>query len=164
MKKSLLFILSRTDLATSFMAFLFLAFFVFLGVYQLSPPDVVPISAPHTEFSSSRAIKHLEIIAKKPHPMGSPEHTEVRDYILKELATMEISPEIQKTTIVNPQRYVFLAGTVHNLVATLKGTNNTKALLLVGHYDSVSTGPGASDDGAAVAAMLETLRALKAGS
>jgi Zn-dependent M28 family amino/carboxypeptidase len=36
--------------------------------------------------------------------------------------------------------------------------------LLAAHYDSVPTGLGASDDGAAVAAMLETLRALRAGS
>jgi Zn-dependent M28 family amino/carboxypeptidase len=35
--------------------------------------------------------------------------------------------------------------------------------LLVAHYDSVPTGSGASDDGAGVAAMLETARALKAG-
>jgi hypothetical protein len=35
--------------------------------------------------------------------------------------------------------------------------------MLVGHYDSVPTGPGASDDGHAVAVLLETLRALRAG-
>jgi hypothetical protein len=36
-------------------------------------------------------------------------------------------------------------------------------ILLVSHYDSVVGSPGASDDGAAVAAMLEALRALRAG-
>jgi hypothetical protein len=44
----------------------------------------------------------------------------------------------------------------------LPGTNNSKPVLLVGHYDSVPTSLGASDDGAAVAALLETLRALRA--
>jgi len=34
---------------------------------------------------------------------------------------------------------------------------------LVCHHDSVPTGPGASDDGAGVAALLEAARALKAG-
>jgi len=35
--------------------------------------------------------------------------------------------------------------------------------MLVAHYDTVSRSPGAADDGAAVAALLETLRALNAG-
>jgi len=36
-------------------------------------------------------------------------------------------------------------------MARLPGTANTRAVLLSGHYDSVSAGPGASDDGHAVA-------------
>lgn len=145
--------------------FLFIVFFAFLGLYQLNPPNAAPINAPLTEFSSSRAMKHLEVIAQKPHPIGSPENTEVRDYILKELVARGLSPEVQKTTVVNPRWGApFPAGTVHNIVARLEGTDNTKAILLAGHYDSVPNGPGASDDGAAVVAMLETLRALKAGS
>jgi hypothetical protein len=36
-------------------------------------------------------------------------------------------------------------------------------VLLVGHYDGVPVAPAAGDDGAAVAALLETLRALRAG-
>ncbi|MFF9127544.1 M20/M25/M40 family metallo-hydrolase [Streptomyces sp. NPDC014889] len=61
----------------------------------------------------------------------------------------------------------FPAGTVHNVVAkvtgNMPGTSGGKALLLVAHYDSVPTGPGAADDGSAVGAMLETMRALRAG-
>lgn len=34
-------------------------------------------------------------------------------------------------------------------------------VVLAAHYDSVAAGPGASDDGAAIAAMLETVRALR---
>jgi hypothetical protein len=36
-------------------------------------------------------------------------------------------------------------------------------VLLTAHYDSVNSAPGAGDDGMAVAAMVETLRALRAG-
>jgi len=51
-----------------------------------------------------------------------------------------------------------------NVLARLEGTADSgKAFLLMAHYDSVPTAPGATDDGAGVAAMLETLRALKAG-
>jgi hypothetical protein len=144
-------------------------FFVFLGVYQLTPPDPVPANAPLTEFSSGRAMKHLNVIAQKPHPMGSPEHAEVREYILKELAAIGLSPAVQTTTAVNHRGVprggaAFPAGTVRNIVARLKGTAHSKAILLAAHYDSVPTGPGASDDGAAVAAMLETSRALRASS
>jgi acetylornithine deacetylase/succinyl-diaminopimelate desuccinylase-like protein len=104
-------------------------------------------------------------LKKKTHPIGSPENTKVRDYIFKELVEQGLSPEVQKTTVVNPKGGVpFPAGTVHNIVAKLEGTDNIKAILLVGHYDSVPNGSGASDDSVAVVAMLETLRALRAGS
>lgn len=145
--------------------FLFILFFAFIGIYQLNPPTAASISAPLMEFSAARAMKHLEAIAQKPHPIGSPEHTKVRDYILKELAAQGLSPEVQKTTVVNPRWGTpFVAGTVHNIVARRQGTKNTKAILVAAHYDSVPNGPGASDDGAAVVAILETIRALRAGS
>ncbi len=144
--------------------FLSIVLFAFLGIYQLNPPDAVPINAPRMDFSSGRAMKHLEVIAQKPHPIGSPENAEVRNYILKELAARGLNPEVQKTTVINPRWGTpFRVGTVHNILARLPGTDNTKAILLAAHYDSVPTGPGASDDGAAVAAMLETVRALRVG-
>ena len=49
------------------------------------------------------------------------------------------------------------------MLARLPGTvPGGKAFLLVAHYDSVPTGPGATDNGSGVATALETLRALKA--
>jgi Peptidase family M28 len=143
---------------------MFMACGTFVGMHQLMPPRIVPIDAPLTEFASGRALQHLQVIAHKPHPIGSPAHAEVRTYILQELAAMGLRPEVQTTTVVNDRGMPLSAGTVHNIVARLQGTEQTKALLLVAHYDSVPTGPGASDDGAAVAAMLETLRALKASA
>lgn len=53
-----------------------------------------------------------------------------------------------------------LVGRVDNIVATLPGTAPTGAVVLAAHYDSVAAGPSAADDGAAVAALLETVRAL----
>ena len=129
-------------------------------------PDPVPASAPPTEFSSGRALEHVRAIAREPHPMGSPENAAVRDYLVEELSALGLEPEVQKTTAAH---YFFVdgfaeAGTPENVLARLEGTNDGgKAFLLMAHYDSVSTAPGASDDGAGVAAMLETLRALKAG-
>jgi hypothetical protein len=57
----------------------------------------------------------------------------------------------------------FQTGTVHNVVARLKGTDSTRAILLDAHYDTGATGPGASDEGSGVVTLLETMRALTAG-
>ena len=138
--------------------------FALLALNQQRPPKAVAANAPPAEFSSGRAIKHIEVIARAPHEMGSAEHAAVRDYIVGELTALGASPQIQKTTVVSTRRGSPVAATVENIVARVSGTNSNKAILLVAHYDSVSTGPGASDDGAAVAAFLETLRALKSGA
>jgi acetylornithine deacetylase/succinyl-diaminopimelate desuccinylase-like protein len=56
------------------------------------------------------------------------------------------------------------AGRVQNVLARMAGTQSGgPAVLLVAHYDSVEAGPGAADDGAATAAILETIRASRAG-
>ena len=122
-----------------------------MSIYQQKPPDAGVINAPLTEFSSARAIKHLEVIAQQPHPVGSAEQVKVRNYIVDTLRAAGLQPEIQQTPVIN------------NIIARLEGTGEGKALLLVGHYDTVPSSPGASDDGSAVAMMLETLRAVKSG-
>jgi Zn-dependent M28 family amino/carboxypeptidase len=50
---------------------------------------------------------------------------------------------------------------VDNVLTRLNGTADTKAVLIVGHYDGVASGPGAGDSKIAVAAMLEALRAVQ---
>ena len=47
-------------------------------------------------------------------------------------------------------------------MARRKGVGEGRVVLLTAHYDSVSTGPGANDDGVGVATLLETARALGA--
>ena len=77
---------------------------------------------------------------------------------------MGLAPEVQKTTAVASNSLPpFISGSVENIIVRLKGTEGGKAVLIAGHYDSVPTGPGASDDGSAVVAMLESLRALRPG-
>lgn len=135
-----------------------------LSIYELGPPSAATADAPAAEFSSARAMRHLAEIAAAPRPMGSAEHSRVREYIIGELRAQGLSPEVQEVTAVNRTRgNPFYAGTVRNVVATLAGSGNSKAVVLAAHYDSVATGPGAFDAGAGLATMLETLRALKAG-
>lgn len=113
-------------------------------------------------FSADRALVYLKAFATAPHPIGSTEHDRVRDYLVAQLSALGVTPEMQNATSVTPRYEV--AGTVENIVARLKGTSGAPdAIALVAHYDSVPAGPGAGDDGAGVAALLETLRALRAG-
>lgn len=142
----------------------FSACLALLSIWSLSPPEIVS-NAPASEFSSARAWEYLKAIAAKPHPIGSPAHAEVRDYIFGELGKIGLEPQLQKTTAVNTRwGSAYRAATVQNIVAKLEGTANTRAVLLVAHYDAAPYSLGASDDGAAVVSLLETLRALKASA
>lgn len=157
--------LSWPSSAKGLTTLLLIVFFACFSIYMQEPPAAASASAPLTQFSSGRAMAHLQMIAPKPHPIGSAQQAEVRSYIIKELSEMGLEPTVQRTSVVNQTRAGTLtAATVQNIVAKLSGTESSKAVLLAGHYDSVPNGPGASDDGSAVAAMLETLRALRAGA
>jgi hypothetical protein len=135
------------------------------AVYQVKPPESVPANAPASEFSSGRAMTHVKAVSTQPHPMGTIAESQARDYILQQLSALGVQPEVQETTVIaRDVSAPFRAGNVHNIITQLKGSENGKALMLVAHYDSVPTSLGASDDGAGVAALLETLRALKTGA
>lgn len=135
----------------------------FLSIWSQRPPAPVPATAAPTEFSAERAIQHVAAIAQAPRPIGSMNHAAARDYIFQQLRAFGLDPEIQKTTAINSTvAPPFVAGTIENVIARKKGSGDGRAVLLMAHYDSVSTGPGANDDAVGVAALLETARALNA--
>lgn len=156
--------LSKGNSAKGLAALLCLAFAAYLAISLPAPPPAVPADAPPTEFSSGRAMNDLRAITRKTHPIGTPAAAEVRDYLFNRLSSLGVTPEIQQATVVNRTSLPYRAGTVQNVVARLPGTESRKAILLTGHYDSAPGSFGASDDGAAVVALLETLRALKTGA
>ncbi|MCP4152973.1 MAG: M20/M25/M40 family metallo-hydrolase [bacterium] len=139
---------------------IFLAYALSLCLF--TPPEAVSQKAPPTEFSAERAMRHVEKISRKPHPMGTEEHRYVRNYIVSESKKLGLHTEIQTASVFQLYRGL-LGGKVHNVLATLKGSepNKRKPVLIVAHYDSQPHTPGAADDSAAVAAMLESARALK---
>jgi hypothetical protein len=125
------------------------------------PPRPVPATAPDTVFSAERAMRHVDEIGARPHAMGMPDHDRVRDYIVTQLVALGLKPQLQTTTAVGT-RYQS-AGRVQNIIAWLPGSSPSgKSLLLAVHYDGVEAGPAAADDAAGCAALLETLRALRA--
>ena len=158
---------SSVALKEAWLILLFILLLAIVALRYLVPPAVVPASAPVTDFSAERAVEHLKVIAREPHPTGSIANARVRDYIVEQLYSLRLRPEVQNSVSTTPWDIggaPYSAGTIQNVIARLPGMNSTGALLLMAHYDSVATGPGASDNGSGVATLLETLRALRGGS
>jgi Peptidase family M28 len=140
-----------------------LALWIALSQIPHTRPSPLPANAPVIEFSAARAIEHVRAIAQKPHPMESAEHDRVRDYIVGDLVKQGLAPQIERGFAEFTYGQFHGSGNVQNIVARLPGTANTRPVMLAAHYDSVTRGPGAGDDGHGVAVLLETLRALRAG-
>jgi Peptidase family M28 len=138
---------------------------LFVGILLATIADHAPApvaaTAPSSEFSSGRALLHLQRIAERPHPVGGAWHESVRSYVESAFRALGIEPHIQDATDLRLLSGMFMATHVKNVVARLPGTANSRALMIACHYDSAPSGPGASDDGHAVAAMLEVARALR---
>ncbi|MCP4213415.1 MAG: M20/M25/M40 family metallo-hydrolase [bacterium] len=144
-----------TDIALIVIVLLFAAWCLHLD----SPPQPAAEDTPLTEFSSHRAMEHVRAMCVKPHSMGTDEHRRVREYIVAEADKMGLETEVQTASVVRPNG---TCATVHNVIATLKGTGGAgKSIMIAAHYDTQPHTPGAADDGAATAAMLESARALK---
>ncbi|MFH6992990.1 M28 family peptidase [Flavobacterium sp. FlaQc-48] len=110
------------------------------------------------EFSTERALNQVEIIAQKPHYVGSTNHELVANYLKLELNRIGLETSTQEGFTLNDKGLLVKS---KNILARIKGTNNTKALLLLSHYDSAphSFSKGASDDASGVATILEGIRA-----
>lgn len=142
-----------------------LLLFAAMAIYLARAPRPVPAAAPATAFSAERALREVTIVARVPHSIGTPANAAVRDYLLRRCRALGLTATVQDTTVVVVGGPGALTGArVQNVVARLPGRlPGGPAVLVLTHYDSQPHTPGASDDGAGVAAALETLRALRAG-
>lgn len=142
-----------------------------LSLRETTPPDLETVDAPPQAFSVTRAFSELEKVAAKPHPMNSPANREVREWTASRFRDFGLEVVIDQG-FVQDQVSPTLANCdyVTNVLArwpgrvSLSGKQDDAALMIAAHHDSVGTGPGAGDDGAAVAAILECARALSARS
>lgn len=74
---------------------------------------------------------------------------------------MGLSPEIQQQVAINNKWRA--ATNTANIIATIKGSENGKSLVLLSHYDSnPHSSPGASDAGSGVVTIIESVRAFLA--
>lgn len=142
-----------------------------LAVLGTTPQPADPIDSDPTSFSAARAMDHVRIIAAEPHPTGSQANADVRAYIIAEMREMGL--EVSTTTGDVPDRSLDRFGhwsgtrpdalTLTNVIGVLPGNNRTApAVALMAHHDTVWASPGAPDDTAGVASILETVRGVKA--
>lgn len=143
-----------------------------LAIVATTPPGPVAADAPATAFSATRAMADVRVIGRAPHPTGSAEDAQLRNYLVARLkgmgldvATATGAMSLQaKKRLDNWRKVVAPAPPLTNIVAILPGRNRAQpAVLLMAHHDSVWGSPAAADDGAGVASVLETIRAIKAG-
>lgn len=124
---------------------------VVLAGLALRPPAPASADTSATGFSAERAFVDVRAIAQRPRPIGSAEAARVRDYLALRLRGLGLETVVRQ------------APGAQNIVGVLAGTDPAEpAVVLMSHYDSVASGPGAGDDAAGVAASLEIVRALKA--
>jgi hypothetical protein len=126
--------------------------------YTMMPSWSVNEDKKVTEFSTSRALEHINVIAQQPHYVGTKNHEVVANYIIKELKKLGLEPTVQEGFTLSDWGNLVKS---KNIMCRIEGTKNTKALVLLSHYDSAphSFSHGASDDASGVATILEGIRA-----
>jgi hypothetical protein len=128
-------------------------------------PTPAPTSAPPTAFSADRAWPTLSYLADTIgfRVTGTPGNARALAYLearLRAIPGLEV--QVQDVTGAGAAGALVLRYHVRNLVARLPG-RRPEAVLVSTHYDSPPESVGASDDGVAVAAVVELARALAAG-
>ena len=148
------------DRAAPIVAMLAIAIMAALSLKSLWPPTA-PGGGP-ASFSAGRAMAHVEALAAKPRPAGSAAHRAAREYIVTALReSAGLAAEVRSAAATSTRYGLpYDAARVHNIVATISGTDPSRRIVLMAHYDTMLTSPGAGDDAAGVATLLEAGRAL----
>lgn len=149
-------LMKKTD--HSFLSALFIIVILLVIYFAQMPRWTADNEGPLSEFSAKRAMVQIKEIAKEPHYVGSKNHDAAAAYIEKELQKLGLETKIETGTTLSDWGNLVPS---KNIMARIKGTANTKALLLLSHYDSAphSFSKGASDDASGIATILEGLRA-----
>lgn len=140
------------------LSILFISGIIYWIFFAMMPQSVSKVEGSLSEFSTQRALGKLAEITKKPHYVGSENHAVVANYLVKELENLGLEPSIQEGYTLTDWGNLVKS---KNILARIKGTSNSKALLLLSHYDSAphSKSLGASDDGSGIVTILEGVRA-----
>lgn len=150
--------------------YLFLPFVVAVAIAIALITRVPPSHDGGTGYSLKSAQATLHAIASEPRPVGSPGHVKTRDWLVSRFESMELEVSTQAGVGVRQANFDRRRnGSVNvapyeNIIAVLPGRHRAdKAVALMAHYDSAPWANGAADDGAGVAALIETARVLSMG-
>jgi hypothetical protein len=139
---------------------------VLIGWRATTPPAVRTADAAG-QFSTVRASAIVADIAREPHVTGSAANARVRDVLMANLRGLGLDVSVQRSFGVRQMsRFgaAISAAPVENVIAVLPGRDRAQpGVAVMAHYESVAYAPGASDDAAGTAAVLETARILSAG-
>jgi hypothetical protein len=130
---------------------------------QAQPPMPLGADAPATQFSAERARSELTRLLgdESPHPVGSPANRAVKERLIARLQDLGLEVDEQRAVGCGAHRAV--CAPVENVVVDVPG-ERPDAIALLAHYDSVPPGPGAGDDGAGVATLVEVARTIALGA
>jgi hypothetical protein len=140
-----------------------LAILFAIQVRQTAPPTPIGADAPTGVFSAGRALEELTNLLgdETPHPVGSTANRAVKERLMSRLIEFGLKPEQQRT--IGCAARSATCAQVENVLVALPG-RTADTIVLMAHYDSVPNAPGAGDNGAAVAALLEVARIVRAGA
>lgn len=131
------------------------------------PHYIAGAGAPADVFSAMRAQRVLAALLgpQQPHPVGSAQDAAIQDRIEAQFRALGIPVRSYRAFACNTWRgFAFIpCATVNDLLAEVT-PGSGPAVLMMAHADSVPAGPGAADDAAGVASVLEAARALRAES
>ena len=142
---------------TSIYSLLFLTTLVVGVFYFMMPQSYDEIEAPLSEFSTKRALETVKEISKKPHYVGSKNHETVANFLQLALQNLGLEVSVQEGFTMTESGTLVKS---KNILAKIKGSANSKSLLLLSHYDSAphSHSKGASDNASGVATIIESVR------
>ena len=161
-------VLSRNSRAQSVVRARYVAPLYWVAVVAAVAAGFAPLITPEAEdnprvheFSTDRARAHVDVVAGRPHPIGSDANEEVRTYIADELDALGLTAEYQP--VAGVRDYYSNSGAivpVVNVLARIPGVASTGSIALIAHYDTVPETPGGNDNSSGVAVLLEAARAL----
>ena len=127
----------KLSLAWSFACWLIVILLAATSIKSLDAPIPVSATAPTTEFSAERAMAHVLTIARLPHPIGSDNNQAVREYLIAQLTSLGLTPQLFSATGIDQGLRSMAIGNTNDVVGRLPGRDRSRAILLMAHYDSV---------------------------
>jgi len=123
---------------------LFLGVFIGLGFFIMTPTKL------KEEEEMVTAWNHLSNIAKEPHESESREIKQVKEYLREQFKSMGVSYE--------EDNFTYDGVDLTNFLVEYDAPGTDEGVMFVSHFDSVSDGPGACDDGISVASILAAMK------